>query len=431
MNYDYDAVVVGARCAGAATAMLLARKGHRVLLVDRARFPSEIPHGHFIHRHGPPRLARWGLLDGIVATGCPPVTTMTSHFGDFPLVARDLVVDGVACGYGPRRALLDKLLVDAAVAAGAELREGLAVESLLTDGDGVVGVRAAGGTAIRARLTIGADGKHSRVARAVKAPAYEVVPTLACWYFTYFRDVPEAQFEMHVLARRRVIFAHPTNDDLLAVFVGWPIDEFASLRADPETGFMAAVDLAPGLGERVRAGRRAERFYGTGDLPNFLRRPFGPGWALVGDAGCHKDPFLALGVCDALRDAELLADAAGDGLSGARPLEAALAGYEQQRDDATLPDYHDNIRMARLGPIPPDVLQLRRALLDKPADTTRFMLARNGRISYGAFFNPQNLERVLAGALGAASIRTAVPGTAAGRRRAGRGAGAPGDVVVV
>src|SRR5690348_12866752 len=124
----YDAIVVGARCAGAPTAMLLARKGYKVLLVDRATFPSEIPHGHFIHRQGPRCLSRWGLLDRIVASNCPAVTVLTHDFGDFPLVGRGLVADGVALGYGPRRAVLDKVLVDAAVEAGAEVREGFVVE---------------------------------------------------------------------------------------------------------------------------------------------------------------------------------------------------------------------------------------------------------------------------------------------------------------
>lgn len=396
MQFDYDALVVGARCAGASTAMLLAQRGHRVLLLDRARFPSDIMHGHFIHRHGPLRLARWGVLDRIAASGCPPVSTLVSYFGDFRLVARNLEVDGVAWGYGPRRAVLDKILVDAAVAAGAELRERTAVESLLTDGDRVLGVRTSGSTPITARLTIGADGKHSRVAQAVEAPVYEAVPTLACWYFTYFRDVPDVSFEMHVLPQRRAVFAHRTNDDLLAVFVGWPIKAFASVRADLEASFLAVLDQAPGLGERVRAGRRVERFYGTGDMPNFLRRPFGPGWALVGDAGCHKDPFLALGVCDALRDAELLADAAHDGLSDNRPLELALANYERCRNEATLPDYRENVQMAAFGPIPPDALRLRQALRNRPDDVTSFFLARYGRIPHEVFFNPQNMQRLLA-----------------------------------
>jgi hypothetical protein len=138
MHYDYDAIVVGARCAGASTAMLLACRGHRALLVDRARLPSDIPHGHFIHRHGPPRLARWGLLDRIVASGCPPVRSMSFYFGDFQLVAHNLDVDGVAWGYGPRRAVVDNIPLDAAIAAGAEVRNGLAVEGLLYQDDRVV-----------------------------------------------------------------------------------------------------------------------------------------------------------------------------------------------------------------------------------------------------------------------------------------------------
>src|SRR5689334_16105833 len=127
----YDAIVIGARCAGATTAMLMARRGLRVLLVDRATFPSEIPHGHFIHRHGPARLARWGLLEPILATGCPRVTTMCTNFGDFDLVGEGLEVGGVPLGLGPRRSRLDAVLVDAAVAAGAELREGFVVREAL------------------------------------------------------------------------------------------------------------------------------------------------------------------------------------------------------------------------------------------------------------------------------------------------------------
>src|SRR5262245_20700116 len=116
----HDVIVVGARCAGASTAMLLARWGYRVLLVDRATFPSDIPHGHFIHRQGPRRLARWGLLDRIVATNCPATTTSVMDLGDSALVGTELTVDGVALGYGPRRSVLDKVLIDAAVEAGAE-----------------------------------------------------------------------------------------------------------------------------------------------------------------------------------------------------------------------------------------------------------------------------------------------------------------------
>jgi flavin-dependent dehydrogenase len=204
--------------------------------------------------------------------------------------------------------------------------------------------------------------------------------------------------EMHVLPERRAIFTFPTNDNLYAIFVGFPIEEFPQVRADVEGSVLAALDLAPGLGPRIRASRRAERVYGHADMPNFLRKPFGPGWALVGDAGCHKDPFLALGCCDALRDAELLADAAHLGLAGAAPLDQALQAYEQQRNTATFPDYEENIRMARLLRVPADVLRLRAALRDRPEDTTRWALATHHRLPRETFFNPTNLERILSSA---------------------------------
>jgi flavin-dependent dehydrogenase len=394
----YDVIVVGARCAGAPTAMLLARLGHKVLLVDRATFPSEIPHGHFIHRHGPARLQRWGLLDRIVAGGCPAVTATTQDFGDFPLAGANLAIDGVAMGYGPRRAALDQILVEAAVAAGAELREGFAVESFIIDGDRVAGIRGRarrgeGAVTERARVTVGADGRNSRLARTVRAPAYEAAPPATCWYFSYWSGVPATGLEISV-RQDRVIFAFPTNDGLFALFVAWPAAELAAVRADLEGQFLAVVDRVPALAERVRAGRREERFYGATDLPNFLRKPYGPGWALVGDAGCHKDPYLALGVCDAFRDAELLTTALDEGLTGRRPLDAALADYERQRNEATLPDFRQNLHLARFGPFPPELLQLRTALRGNQEATDRFFMANEGMIPREAFFNPANLRRV-------------------------------------
>jgi flavin-dependent dehydrogenase len=371
-----DAIVIGARCAGASTALLLARRGLDVMLVDRARFPSEIPHGHFIHRHGPARLRDWGLLDRVLATGCPPVTSITTDFGDFPLVGRDLAVDGVPVGLGPRRAALDAVLVEAAVEAGAQLRESFPVHELVYDEGRVVGVRS-GSQSERARLVIGADGKTSNVARWVEAPAYEDVPTLTCWYFSYWSGVPGDGLELY-LHDRRVIFAFPTNDGLFAVFVAWPIDDLAIVRGDIERELLAVVDGVPELAERVRAGRREERLFGATALPNFLRRPYGPGWALVGDAGCHKDPYRALGVCDAFRDAELLADAVADALSAGVPEEEAFARYERRRNEATLPDYHENLHLARLGPFPPEVLDRRAAIRGDDEQTRGFYLASEG-----------------------------------------------------
>jgi flavin-dependent dehydrogenase len=376
----YDAVIVGARCAGASTALLLARRGYRVLLVDRGSFGSDIPHGHYIHRHGPGRLARWGLLDRVAAL-CPPVTSITLDLGDFPLVGRDLVVDGIAAGYAPRRSTLDALLVEAAGAAGAELRPHFGVTGLLREGDAVTGIRgreAGGGeVAEHAAITIGADGRHSFVARAVGAASYGVEPPLAFYYFSYWSGLPDRGLEI-LIRNHAMIFSFPTNDGLTGVFVGWPIEHLDRVRRDVEASLLAVVDGVPEYAARLRSGRRVERLRGAIDLPNFLRCPWGPGWALVGDAGCHKDPVLALGICDALRDAELLSDAVDAALRGRRAWPDALAGYELSRNAATVVDYRENLAAARLGPPPPAVMDLRARIRDDPAATRRFFLAREG-----------------------------------------------------
>jgi len=183
------------------------------------------------------------------------------------------------------------------------------------------------------------------------------------------------------LRGRRMIFAHPTNDDLVAVFVGWPIAELPAVRSDLEAQMMAVVDRVPDLSQRIRSGRREERIYGAAQLPNFLRKPYGPGWALVGDAGCHKDPARALGICDALRDAELLAESLTASLSGAQAEAAALGEYERRRNEATMDEYEANLRAARFSGPAPEVLRARAAARDDPQAMAQFCLAWEGRIS--------------------------------------------------
>jgi flavin-dependent dehydrogenase len=170
-----------------------------------------------------------------------------------------------------------------------------------------------------------------------------------------------------------------------------------TVRMDIEGRFMEALDGIPELAERVRSGRREERFRGATDLPNFLRKSYGPGWALVGDAGCHKDPFLALGICDAFRDAELLADSLDEGLSGRLPLAEALEQYERQRNEATLPEYQQNVQLARLQAPPAEVFGLRSRLRGNQEDTNMFFLATEGMIPRERFFNPTNMQRLIAG----------------------------------
>ena len=352
----YDAIVVGARCAGSPTAMLLARKGYRVLLVDRAAFPSNTISTHMIWQTGISRLKRWGLLDRLAASNCPLVSALTMDLGDFPLTGWGPPADGVSDSYGPRRIVLDKILVDGAVEAGVELRERFAMDKLDFDGDVVTGItgRDKGRSTIteKARIVIGADGKNSRVARTVGGPVYNAHPSLSCFYYTYWSGLDVKTFEGH-WPDRRFILAVPTNDGLVMVTTGWPIDEFHEFRKDIEGNYMKTIDLAPRLSERVRSGRREERFVGTADLDNFFRRPYGPGWALVGDAGYHRDPITAYGISDAFRDAELLADAIDEGFFGARAFRGSAGRLRAQtqrgRYTPVRADRADRLVQAPLG----------------------------------------------------------------------------------
>lgn len=361
----YDAIVVGARCAGSPTAMLLARAGYRVLLLDRAAFPSDTFRNHLIQPTGVGQLHRWGLLGRIAASNCPPIRTFISDLGDGPLAEPMSAQEGPGMAYAPRRFILDAILVEAAVAAGAELRERFTVQGLLWDDGRVVGIQGRGGdgrvVAARARIVIGADGAHSLVARAVRAPKYHEHPALTYGYYTYFGDLPVGGLEVWTLAASAFI-AFPTNDGLTCVALQAPIAGFRAFRADIAGNFARMVGQVPALAARVRASKQAERWYGTADLPNFFRTPGGPGWALVGDAGFHKDPILAQGISDAFRDATLLAEAIDAGLSGGIPLDDALLAYERQRNSAALPGYAIACAAAAFEPLPPEVLAARAAL---------------------------------------------------------------------
>jgi flavin-dependent dehydrogenase len=402
----YDAIVVGARCAGSPTAMLLARMGYRVLLLDKAGFPSDTLSVHYIHQPGVARLKRWGLLDRIVASNCPSVLRQVVDFGPFALAGSPPPADGVAEGYAPRRTVLDQILVEAAVAAGAELREHFTVKEILMDGDRVRGIRghAIGGAMVteEARIVIGADGLRSLVARAVQAATYHERPALTCAYYTYWSDVPVADAELYPRPERMIIAA-PTNDGQIFTIVYWPHAAFHEVRADIEGHFLQALSLVPQLAERIRNGKRTERFRGTADLPNFYRKPYGPGWALVGDAGYHKDPITALGITDAFRDAELLAEAIDEGLSGRRPLEETLAQYERRRNEASMPLFELTCEFAALQPPSPEQEQLFAALRHDQEQTNRFLGTLAGTVPIPEFFAPENLGRIM----GAAAETTA------------------------
>jgi flavin-dependent dehydrogenase len=252
---------------------------------------------------------------------------------------------------------------------------------------------------------IGADGMRSFVARSVQAPTYKAKSTLACGYYSYWSGVPLAEGEIYIRPRRMFI-TFPTNEKLACIYLAWPISEFQVFRADIAGNFLQTLDLAPHLAEQVHQGKQAGRFVGTADLPNFFRKPYGPGWALVGDAGYHKDPYAAQGITDAFCDVELLVEAIDAGLSGRRSLEEALADYEQQRNERVLPLYEYDTQRASLEPLPPERQQLFAALQGNQEQTNRFWGLAEGTTSISEFFSPENVRQIMVAAgIGAASTR--------------------------
>jgi 2-polyprenyl-6-methoxyphenol hydroxylase-like FAD-dependent oxidoreductase len=398
MAKTYDAIVVGARVAGSPTAMLLARKGYDVLLLDRATFPSDTISTHLIHPPGIRALQRWGLLDKVVATRCPPIDTYAFDFGPFTLSGAP---DGATVAYGPRRTVLDKLLLDAAAKAGAEVREGFSVESMVCDDDQVVGLRghAKGGPTVaeHARVVIGADGRHSLVPQAVNPFQYHEKPPLLAAYYAYWSGLQmEGRFETYIRPGRGMA-AWPTNDDLTVVIAGWPYAEFEANKKDIEGNFLKTYDLAPSFAARLRAGNRETRFIGTA-VPNFFRKPYGAGWALVGDAGYNKDFITAQGIHDAFRDAELCVTALDESLTGARSFDAAMADYQERRDAQVLAMYEFTTELATLEPPPPELQQLLGAMPGNQEAMDGFARVNAGVTSPAQFFRPANVERIMSAA---------------------------------
>lgn len=397
MKNDYDVIVVGARCAGSPTAMLLARRGYRVLLVDKATFPSDTMSTHLVHPPGVAALERWGILDEVIGTGCPPIRRYKFDFGPVVISGAAQPVDGIGDAFAPRRIILDEILVRAAADAGAEVREGFTVEQVMVEDGRVTGIRghSKGGSTVteRARVVVGADGRHSLVAKTVDAPRYNEVPPLQCGYYAYWSGLPTDAFEIYDRAPRGwgVI---PTNDDLTLIVCGWPQAEFKANRGDIEGNQLRAFDLAPEFAERVHAAKRETRFVGTRDLPNFFRKPYGPGWALVGDAGYHKDPITALGMTDAFRDAEALAEALHETFTG-RDYDEALGGYQRARDEEAGPLYELTCDLAKLEPAPPDMQQLFGAVQTKQEFMDDFVSVMAATKPVPEFFGPDNVERIM------------------------------------
>jgi flavin-dependent dehydrogenase len=307
----FDVVIVGARAAGASTALLLARAGARVLVVDKGVYGTDTLSTHALMRGAVLQLARWGVLPSIMSAGTPPV-----HATTFSYLAQDVTVAieprfGVSALYAPRRALLDRVLVDAAAASGAEFAYGVRVDQLRTDDHGrVCGLVAGRLGAIEADVVIGADGLYSQVARLVGAASLVEGRHAGGVLYSYWQHlaVDEFYWRFRPGIGMGVI---PTNDEACCVFVAVPSQRFGrEIGGEVEAAYNRLLhEVVPEFETRFGAARRVERIRGFGGHRGFIRTGSGPGWALVGDACYFKDPITAHGITDALRDAELLARA--------------------------------------------------------------------------------------------------------------------------
>jgi flavin-dependent dehydrogenase len=337
-----DVIVVGGRCAGAPVAMLLARAGLRVRLLERARQLGDVVSGHMIKPAGAARLREWGLLGELLDVPTPAIINTTLWVGGEPYPAPPLPADRTALA--PRRCILDRLLLAAARDAGADVRLGVTVRSVLRAGERVTGVRTSAGDQ-HARLVIGADGRHSVIARAVGADWTWLRPTATYGYYTYWSG---AQVDRMHAWLEPGLFAglFPTNDGQALMFYQAPAAGFADARLAPDERYRRVLDDRPALRQHLARAEITEHIRGIGDLPTFFRRSAGPGWALIGDAGHHKDPLIARGIADAFRDAAVLAETVTRYWDSG--LDEAVAAYERRRDRDARPLAEANLAIAAL-----------------------------------------------------------------------------------
>jgi len=348
-----DAVVVGARCAGSATATALARAGRHVVVVDRARFPSDTLSTHLIFAGGVAELKALGALDRVEALGSPRLSRAHVAAAGFGVTTESTPVDGIDYALCVRRPGLDAALVDTARAAGADVREGVRATDLVRDGARVVGVRvkdADGEHVLSAPLVVGADGRRSTVAGLVGSDRpYRSNPNGRACFFAYFE---EGRPEWNGVAAQwregaDLGTAFPCDGGLVLVLVMPPVERGGAFRSDPQGEYERTLERLPELAERLRGCTQQGKVRGAVDLPSYFRRSTGQGWALAGDAGHFKDPVTAQGIRDALRFGRRLGEITAPVLNDPTALDGALVHWERERDGACLETYQWTNLLAR------------------------------------------------------------------------------------
>ena len=395
----YDVIIIGARCAGSALALLLVRAGMKVLVVERKQFPSDTMSGHYIHPAGVSFLRRHNLFERLVSTKTPPLHTVNVDFGPIVLSGTPApAADGTTDGYAPRRYIFDTMLAGAACDAGVEIWQETNFVTPIVENDRVVGIRGTTrvGREVEARATIvvGADGKRSKLAATVGSTLYNAIPSTGCTYYTYWSGFDAPHTHLFVREGQFYVVA-PTNDGLTFIGIVRPRSEFGRVRSDVAAAYRSAAAKVDWIADRLATAKQAERFVGTSDLGGFFRQPHGPGWALVGDAGYHKDPITAQGMTDALLHSELLAEAILRGLRMGHSLEEELSCYHRQRDSNVAAMYAMTNEMARLAAPPAEVAALVASIKDDPHETGRYLGLISGTVDIDEYFSPKNLSGLI------------------------------------
>lgn len=371
-HFEYDVLIVGGRAAGASVAQLLARQGRRVLVADRDKFPSDTMSTHFMSLGAVGALKRLGVLNDILAAGFRRITRHRSWIDD-------CCFEGPAGPPGtfsiaPRRIVLDSILLDHAVRAGAQFEERTRVDGLLHEDGRVAGavLQTTGGERreVRARVVIGADGKSSKVAEWVGAEKYDAVPALRPAYYAYFHGIeprPEATLELF-FGGDQIGFLFPMREGEDCIAVEIQPEEFEEFRTGHAAFFEARVRKLPEMSRRMQNARLEGKVIGVRGVDNYFRKPYGPGWALTGDAGYLKDPSTGLGIGDALEQAFMLADALGAWFDGA-DWETAMSAFHQKRDQTMKPLYEATLDFTRMRDVGPAEQNLLKAVLLSPSTT--------------------------------------------------------------
>lgn len=391
----FDVVIVGARCAGSPLATLLARRGMRVCVLDKARFPSETPSTHVIQPCGASALERLGVLDSVLAAGAVPIDRLT-------LVNEDVRVEGrldrtvfARPGLCIRRVALDGLLAGAAARAGAEVRTGTKVTGLISVDGRVAGVETVRGP-IRAGLVVGADGRRSRVAAAAGAREYHVVPGGRTPAWAYFEGVGDRTGRLRL--GRIGAYAYlscPTDSGLYMAGV----TTGPGLDATREPAFTAAIAGWPELADTLAGARRIGPIRVMTRWHGYFREACGPGWALVGDAGHFKDFTPAQGIGDAFRQAERLAGALPADVADHPAVDAALRAWWRRRDRDAHPMYWFAADMGSPEPSTPLVTEVLRDVAADRDATLALLRVLNHELRPDQLLTTRRLARAAARAL--------------------------------